>query len=237
MTRLVMGSIVPSSNAVVERTLAALVPLFPGLDSCVARIPFHGAGLGQPRDGYGLDTFRTAATLLGHAGPGVVCWNGTRGAALGLAHDRALCAELAEAAGCPATTAALATLRLLDRLGARRIAIVTPGDAAGARATAAGLGRELVGLRAMALTDNAAAAAVPPNGIAALARDVAAEARPEAILLWSTNLFGLPVMAPVEAETGIPVIDSASAGVWGGLDALGLDPTPAAGLGRLFSLR
>jgi maleate cis-trans isomerase len=43
-------------------------------------------------------------------------------------------------------------------------------------------------------------------------------------------------MAPLEAELGIPVIDSAAAGVWGCLDILGIDPGPAAPLGRIFTL-
>jgi maleate isomerase len=63
---------------------------------------------------------------------------------------------------------------------------------------------------------------------------VAAASRPDAILIWSTNLPGLEAMAPLEAELGIPVIDSAAAGVWGALDALGVDMAPARPFGRLF---
>jgi maleate isomerase len=234
MTSPAIGTIVPSSNRTVERTLAGIMPFIPGVDSCIARITYYGPGIGQPKDGYDAETYRHAAWQLGHAKVGVVCWNGTRGAGLGLAADRALCATMAEAAGCPATTAALATVTLLDRLGATRIGVVTPGDVAQAAEAAAGLGRTLSGVRTLGLTDNHAAALVPPERIAALAREVAAEARPDAILLWSTNLPGWPVMAPLEAELGIPVIDSAAVGVWGCLDALGLDMTPAAGLGRIF---
>lgn len=231
-----IGSIVPSSNRVVERTLAAILPRFPALDSCVARIAYHGAGLGQPRDSYDHEPYRHAAEQLGHAAVGVVCWNGTRGAGLGLAADHTLCATIAEAAGCPATTAALATATLLKRLDVRRIAIVTPGDEASAFAAAAGLGRTCTGVQALALTDNHAAACVPGAQIAAMARALAAESRPDAILLWSTNLFGLDVMASLEAEMGIPVIDSAAAGVWGCLTALCISTAPAAGFGRLFRL-
>ncbi|WP_158287567.1 aspartate/glutamate racemase family protein [Falsiroseomonas bella] len=234
MTHPAIGTVTPSSNRVVERTLAAILPLFPGLDSCIARIPYHGAGLGQPKDRYDAEPFRHAAWQLGHAGVGMVCWNGTRGAGLGLDADRALCAVMAEVAGCPATTAALATATLLDRLDARRIGIVTPGDAAYAEEAAAGLGRTLAGARTLGLTDNLVAAAVPSERIVALARDLAAEAKPDAILLWSTNLAGWGTMAPLEAALGIPVIDSAAAGVWACLDAIGRDMTPAAHLGRIF---
>ena len=78
---------------------------------------------------------------------------------------------------------------------------------------------------------------MPPAQIAALARDLAKDAKPDAILLWSTNLKGWDVMAPLEAELGIPVLDSASVGVWACLDAIGIDPAPAAKLGRIFTLR
>jgi len=231
-----IGSITPSSNRVVERTLAAILPRFPGLDSCIARITYYGPGIGQPKDGYDAEPFRHAAWQLSHAQVGVVCWNGTRGAGLGLEADRALSATMAEAAGCPATTASLATATLLDLLGAKRIAFVTPGDAAYAQGAAVGLGRRFVGAKAMGLTDNHAASAVTPAAIAALVRELAAESKPDAILLWSTNLPGFEVMAPLEAELGIPVIDSAAAGVWGCLAALGIDPAPAADLGRIFAM-
>jgi maleate isomerase len=230
-----IGSIAPSSNRVVERTLAAILARFPGIDSCVARIPFHGAGLGQPEDAYDSEPYRQAAWQLGHARVRVVCWNGTRGAALGLAADRALCAVMAEAAGCPATTAALATATLLDRLGAQRIGIVTQGGVGQAEQAARGLGRVLAGARGLELADNHAASRVPAARIAELARAVAAD-RPDAILLWSTNLAGWDLVAPLEAALGIPVIDSASAGVWACLDAIGVDLAPAAPLGRIFAL-
>ncbi|WP_270933133.1 aspartate racemase/maleate isomerase family protein [Falsiroseomonas oryzae] len=231
-----IGTITPSSNRTVERTLAAILRHFQQLDSCVARIPYYGSGSGQPKDGYDAEAYRQAAWQLGHAGVGVVCWNGTRGAAVGLDADRALCTTMAEAAGCTAVTAALGTAALLHRLGSRRIAFVTPGTVAHAAEAAAGLGVACVGVRAMALSDNAAAAAVPMERIIALARDVASECRPDCILLWSTNLQGWPAMAPLEADLGIPVIDSAAAGIWACLDALGLDPRPAAAVGRIFTL-
>jgi maleate isomerase len=235
--RLAIGSIAPSSNRVVERTLAAIMPAFPAIDSCVAKITYDGRGIGQPKDGYAEGAYRDAAWQLGHAEVSVVCWNGSRGAALGLAADYALSAVMAEAAGCPATTAALAVGSLLDAFGARRIGMVTPGGADEAAAAAAGLGRDLAAVRAMGLAGNHEAAMVPVARIMDLARDVAAEAGTEAILLWSTNLPGITAMAPLEAELGIPVIDAAAAGVWACLAAIGADLAPAAGLGRLFTLR
>ncbi|WP_137176755.1 aspartate/glutamate racemase family protein [Roseomonas sp. AR75] len=237
MTIPAIGTITPSSNRTVERTLAAILPLFPGVDSCVARITYYGPGIGQPKDGYDAEPYRHAAWQLGHAAVGVVCWNGTRGAGLGLDADHALCATMADAAGCVATTASLGTMTLLDRFEARRIGFVTPGDSAYAEEAAAGFGRVMAGARTLGLKDNLASAAVPPARIAEMTRELAAAERPDAILLWSTNLPGWEVMATLEAELGIPVIDSAAAGVWACLDALGIDMAPAAHLGRMFRPR
>jgi maleate isomerase len=239
MNRRAIGTITPSSNRTVERTVQEVLRHFPQLDACFARVPFYGDGLGQPADAYATESYREAAWLLGHAGVEVVCWNGTKGAGLGLPVDEALCAMMAEAAGVPATTASLATGTLLQRLGAKRIGFVVPGAADYARTSGAGfapLGLETVAMRGLGLTDNLAAGAVPPERIAALVREVAAEARPDAILIWSTNLPGWMLMAPLEAELGVPVLDSAAVGVWACLAALGLDPAPAAALGRIFSL-
>jgi maleate isomerase len=233
MTRHVIGTIVPSSNRTVERTLAAIMPAFPQVDSCIARIPYWGNGLGQPSDGYEADSYRDAARLLGHAGADVVCWNGSKGAALGLATDAALAALMAEAAGCTATTTVLATATLLARLGIRRIAIIAQGSAEDAAAHGRGFLVETTATCGLNIRDNREAGAIPPQKLATLVREVAPAA--DAVLIWSTNLPGYLVAAGLEAELDVPILDSASVGVWACLTALGLDPSPAA-FGRIFTV-
>jgi maleate isomerase len=234
--RRAIGTILPSSNRSVERVTIAVLRHFPELDACFARIPFHGQGIGQPPDAYDAAPYREAAAQLRHAAVEVVCWNGSRGAALGLTQDEALCAAMAAEAGCAATTAALATARLLGVLGARRLGFVVPGEADDAVRAAAGLGGELVAAHGLGQSDNFAAACTEPGDIASAVRQVA-KAGPDAVLIWSTNLPGWPVVPALEDELGLPVIDSGSAGVWGALAALGLDPAPARALGRIFGCR
>lgn len=234
MPRRVIGTIVPSSNRTVERALAAIMPAFPEVDSCVARIPYWGHGLGQPSDGYEETSYREAARLLGHAGAEVVCWNGSKGAALGLATDAALAALMAEAAGCSGTTTVLGTAALLARLGTRRIAVVAQGTAEEAAAHGRGFPVETTATRGLNIRDNRDAGAVQTQRLADAVREVATAA--DAVLIWSTNLPGYLVAASLEAELGLPVIDSASVGVWACLAALGLDPRPAAAFGRIFTV-
>jgi maleate isomerase len=238
MARIAVGTIVPSSNRVVERTLAALLPHLSGIDSCVARIPYAPDGSGQPAGAYDGPSYAEAARLLGHGGVAALCWNGTRGAALGLPADRALVAALSAEAGCPATTTALFAAAWLRRRGAGRIALLMPGSAAEAGAHATGFAAEglvTCGARGLGCPDNLAAAAVPLAAILDAARALAAEASPQALLIWSTNLPGLPAMAPLEAELGLPVLDSAALGVAALLAAAGIDAAPLARFGRLFA--
>jgi maleate isomerase len=233
--RRAIGTILPSSNRSVERATTAILRHFPELDGCFARIPYYGPGIGQPADGYDVEPYRQAAWHLSHSEGEVVCWNGSRGAGLGLSLDRDLSAAMAEAAGCRATTAALATAELLPRLGARRLGFVVPGEIDYAEHAAAGFGCTLVSARGFGHTENLAAAGTPPAAIAEAVRDLARD-RPDAILIWGTNLPGWQLVPELEAKLGLPVLDSASAGVWGCLAALGIDPAPARGLGRIFGI-
>ena len=229
-----IGTITPSSNRTVETTLAAILRHLPGVESCVARIPYYGNAEGQPPDRYDLASFREAAWLLGHAGIGAVCWNGSRGATLGLAADEALCEALAQAAGCPATTTTLAAAALLQARGLRRVAIVTQGDPGYATQSAAGLGVAPAGIHAFGVTDNRVAAAIGPADLAHAARAAFGAAPADAVLIWGTNLAGWSVMAPLEAGLGVPVIDSAALGVQAALVLAGVDCGAAGALGSLF---
>ena len=55
------------------------------------------------------------------------------------------------------------------------------------------------------------------------------------MLISCTDFPSLPLIAPLEAELGAPVVTSNSAGLWACLRRAGVDDAPAAG-GRLFSL-
>lgn len=234
-----IGVVVPSSNRVVERVTQDVLRLFPDVDACFTRIPYHGKGKGQPEHGYDEEAFLAAAGLLAHADVQAICWNGTRGAAMGFTPDRRLCAQVTAMTGLPAVSTALATLELLAQMNVRRLALVSQGTADYGGALNEQFGRhgvEIVLRHDLGITDNYAAARVDPARIATFAREAAATGAVDAVLVWSTNLPGHGIAASLEAELDLPVLDSCAIGVRACLLALGVDPRPAAELGRLFTV-
>jgi maleate isomerase len=66
-----------------------------------------------------------------------------------------------------------------------------------------------------------------------MCREVA-KAKPEAIAIYCTNLRGAPLAEELEAELGIPVLDSISTVVWKSLRLAGVDTSRISGWGQLF---
>lgn len=67
-------------------------------------------------------------------------------------------------------------------------------------------------------------------------REVAA-ARPQAIVTYCTNLRAAQLAPAVEAELGIPLLDTVSTTVWGMLRAAGANPAQVSGWGQLYGWR
>lgn len=234
-----LGVITPSGNLVVERVVTAALRGLPTVSAHFSRIGVTGERDPFP-DRYDLGGMLTAARLLSHARPGAIMWNGSKGVAIGIAQDRDLVRRIEGETGIRATTSSLAALDALRRLGARRVALVTPympDFQARLVANLAAEGLDCVAESHLDLSDNLSYAAVPLPRIAQQVREVAA-ARPEAILTWCTNYAAAMVAAETEAVTGIPLLDATLLPVWHALSGLGVDTAKLAGdWGRLFALR
>lgn len=234
----VLATITPSGNRIVELVTQAICGGRPDLSTHFTRIPVHGDTGGVA--GYDMPRMLDAATLLSHARPDVISWNGTKGGALGFEVDRALCAEMTAATGIVATTAALAILDALDRLKARRIALVTPyDDAYQAKCIAAFAARGFtcVAERHAGLIDNFSYGEISEAEIAAMTRAALAEAPADAVIYFCTNFGGAGVAVEIEAESNVTVLDSTALGIWGALSAAGYDTASIRGWGRVFQLR
>ena len=244
-TRTFLGMLTPSSNTVLEPLTTAMLAGLPEVTAHFARFPvteiaLTPSALGQFDDSHIL----RAAEMLAHAKVNVIAWNGTSSGWLGFEADERLCQRITAATGIPATTSMLALNELLARLGAKTLGFATPyRDDVQARILAnyAGLGLACPAERHLGLKDNFSFSEVTEATIMAMARAVAVAVAagaspPDAIAIVCTNMRGAPVAAALEAELGLPVLDSIATAVWKSLALAGINPARVTGWGSLFAV-
>jgi maleate isomerase len=175
-----------------------------------------------------------AAELLSHAKVQAICHGCTASGFLkSPAGDEAQEVELTRETGIPTVTSSASIVRGLRALGASRVSVASPYEpwlnerlkgyleAAGFTVVAIkGLGTQAHG-------------SISTEIVRALALEVV---RPEtqAVFISCSNFRTLDILAQVEQETGLPVVTSNQAALWGTLRSIG-DQRARAGGGRLFS--
>jgi maleate isomerase len=238
MTRpLRLGVLTPSSNTALEPLTSALVAALPGASAHFSRfkvteIALDAAALGQFDDSKIL----AAAELLADAKVDAIGWSGTSSGWLGFEADLRLTERIRERTGIPATTAVLALNELLALKKVRRLAFVTPytGDVqAKIIANYRAAGFDVVAERHLGIRVNHEFANVPPATLQGLMGEVA-EARPQAITTFCTNLRAAQLAPAIERACGIPLLDTVSTTVWGMVRAAGASPASISGWGELF---
>ncbi len=232
-----IGMLVPSSNTVAEPLTAAMLAGVPGVSLHLAR--FRVTRL--DRGAEALAQFQAAplldaASLLADAQVHATCLNATASCYTGLRHDHAFLAAL----GGPGDTSMLALVELLGRLGAKRIGLVTPFLPDVQDATLHVLreeaGLDVVAERHLGDPGNFSFARFGEDVVEQLIREVAAAPGVQAIAVISTNLRGARPAARLEAELGLPILDSVATALWGALRRAGADPGLVRGWGRLFGV-
>jgi len=111
-------------------------------------------------------------------------------------------------------------------LSAARIGLVTPYTAAVTERLATALGAEGVAVARAASfeqSDDRIVARIAETSILDAIRQIAAPGGIDAVVLSCTNLRSLGVIAPAEAEIGVPVLSSNLALIWNMLRLAGLD--------------
>ncbi|QDL92655.1 arylmalonate decarboxylase [Paroceanicella profunda] len=139
----------------------------------------------------------------------------------GRAFNEALTRDVAVACGRPVVTMSTGIVEAIAATGARRIALATAyGETVNARLSAflAEHGVETVALAALGIEDVRKVFDVTHDDLLALGRRAVAEAaaagaRPDALFISCGGLRTLPVCAELQAELGLPVVSSATAGV------------------------
>lgn len=234
-----LGMLTPSSNTVLEPVTAAMLAGLPDVSAHFQR--FRVVKISMEDDAtaqFTTEPMLAASELLADAQVQSICWNGTSSGWLGFDSDRALIAQIEARTGVAACSCVLGINEILGRLSARRIAFVTPylpeiQDAICANYRAEGF--DVVAERHLDDPGNFSFATYDAETVAGMCRAVAAEG-PEAIAVFCTNFRGAGVAETIEAETGVPVIDSVSAALWASMRTAGAAPSRVRGWGRVFDV-
>ncbi|MDR3537732.1 MAG: hypothetical protein P4L71_14635 [Acetobacteraceae bacterium] len=231
--RLRAGILVPSGNAVAEPEIRAMLPN--GVSALVTRLPLRGSS--EPELLAMLDGLETAAGLLRDAGVGVIVFHCTAVSTFAphLAGD--IRSRISRATGVPAFATSDAILAACTALKARRVSLLTPYiEPVHKREIAflTGAGLKVVDDACLGIDTNDAMAKLPPQYLL----DWASRTQPstsgaDLCFLSCTALRSAPVIAALEARTGLSVLTSNQAMAWYLLRAAGL-PDAAPGFGRLF---
>jgi maleate isomerase len=232
-----LGVLTPSSNTVLEPLTQAMLATLPDASAHFSRFRVPEIALDAPRLAQFDDShILAAAELLADAKVQVIGWSGTAAGWMGFEQDRRLCERIWEGTGIPATTAVLALNELLALGGVSRLALVTPYTADVQQRIIdnyRAIGIDVVAERHLSLRDNHAFGLVPAAKLRSMIAEVA-QSRPQAIATYCTNLRAAPLALGVEAELGIPLLDTVATTVWSMLRAAGASPTALRGWGGLF---
>ena len=233
-----LGMLTPSSNTVLEPITQAMLVDLPGVSAHFSRFRVTEISLALPAlDQFDNRALLEAAQLLADAKVDVIAWNGTSAGWLGLEQDRQLCQEIMAATGIPATTSVLALQDIFEALNITRFGLVTPYiEDVQARIIAnfARQGFHCVAEQHLNLRVNVSFAEVDAEKITALVYQVA-QAQPQAITTFCTNLGAAPLVPELEKHTGIPIFDTVTVAVWKSLRLAGVDTSLVKGWGRLFA--
>ena len=218
-----IGMLTPSSNTVLEPCTSAMLAGLDGRATChfarfrVTEISMSQSSQTQFESGPILQATRDLAEA-------------------GFETDEQLCRAITAETGIAATSSILALNEILSLRKVRRLGLVTPylgeiQERIIANYAAAGI--DIVADRRLGDRGNFSFAEYSPQLIAEMVRGVAAS-EPDAIAIVCTNFRGAPIVAALEEELGIIILDSVSLPVWATMRLCGLDPKSIRGWGRLF---
>ena len=236
--RLFLGMLTPSSNTTLEpvsaRMLAGLPEVTPHFGRFrVTEISLAAQALGQ----FELEPMLAAAELLADARCHSICWNGTSAGWLGFERDRELCRAIEARTRVRACSSVLAVEEIFRATGVRRFSMVSPYTddvVAAIRRNFGAEGFELVAEEHLGIKVNFDFSEIEADTIAGMVREVA-KARPQAIIVFCTNMDGASLAEGLEREVGIPIYDTIATAVWASLRTVGVQPDRVRNWGRLFS--
>ena len=235
--RILLGMLTPSSNTTLEPVTARMLSGLPEVSAHFGRFRVTEISLGEQALGqFQLEPMLAAAELLADARCRSICWNGTSAGWLGFERDRELCRAIEARTRVRACSSVLAIEQIFRATGVARFGMVSPytGDVVAAIGRNFGAeGFELAAEKHLGIKVNFDFSEIEPATIAGMVREVAV-ARPQAIIVFCTNMDGASLTEGLEREVGIPIYDSIATAVWASLRTAGVQPDRIKNWGRLF---
>ena len=237
MKRVLLGMLTPSSNTALEPLTSAMLSGLPEVSAHFGRfrvteISLQPQALGQ----FDMAPILEAARLLADAHVDVIAWNGTSSGWLGFEADVALCRRIEQETGVRCCTSVLALNEIMQATQRKRFGLVTPyldDVQAAIIANYARSGFDCVAERHLNRSVNFSFSEVEPTQIVQMAHE-AAEARPQCLTTFCTNLRAAQLAPTLEAALGLPVYDTVSTAVWKSLRLCGVDTRRVKGWGSVF---
>lgn len=229
-----IGIVVPSVNTVMEPWAMRVVP--DGVSLHFSRMFIPPAVTADSLIEMDRTEGKAAIRQLSSVFPSAVAYGCTASSIVqGLNYDAHLRAEMQEAHGAPATTAAHAILSALEAVGARRISIVSPYtkevDEAEHRYFASA-GLDVTGGACLGIADGFLLAEPSPAALYRLGCE-GCDPKADALVVSCLNTRSHTVVEALEQSLGKPVITSTQATLWHVLRLAGVKDA-IAGLGRLL---
>ena len=239
-----LGVIVPSSNTALEPLTQAMIATIqePDLDISVHFSRFRVTKISLAADAdaqFNLDVMLGAARLLADAKVDVIGWSGTSAGWLGFERDEQLCRAIEEDMAIPATTSTLGLNRVLEKLGAKQLGLVTPytaemNDAIRSNYARIGIEIPISQEEHIGIPDNIKIAEVDEDTLDRMV-DSVVHGGASVLTTFCTNMSAAQRVEHWEDKYDVTVLDSVSTVVWDMLRMTVRRPSLVKGWGRMLS--
>jgi len=218
-----IGLLVPSSNAVMEvefyRSLPADITVHTShiyrASAAVDAQAMAETGRNAAQTALSLSQTQLALIVYGHTASSYVS---------GPAGDADITRMVGEAVGVPAITTAMAAVRCLRSVGAKRIWLAAPYPAGPTRSAADFLtahGFEVLSMECLGIEHGPDLKHVPLQAAYDVGLRAAAKGDADALFMSGTGVHTIGVVGELEKALGTPVITANLAALWGALEHLG----------------
>ena len=227
-----IGLIIPSANRLTEPQFHTYLPA--GVSAHVTRLRMAGKHR-KPLDVLKPELIQ-AAEALSDIKPSVIVFHCTANSMeSGLDHEKAIVDIIEQASGCPTITTAQALTRAFDRVGIRRLVLISPYVQATNQLEVNYLsetGYTVLHEKGLALESQAYSTISPDGWKKVVKENLRADA--DGYFLSCTNTRMIETIEDLERDLQKPVVNSNQATLWACLKKLGIAHADKR-LGRLFT--